>query len=67
MSVVVEVLDEESTISDSLLLRLIVYMKNITFDVLKVSENSSRIGSQPAIKDNQPCKNTKEQHGLFYT
>jgi hypothetical protein len=33
LSVVVEVLDEESTIADSLLLRFIVYMKNITFDV----------------------------------
>ena len=30
----------------------------------KVLENSGCIGSQPAIKDNQPCKDPKEQHSF---
>ena len=40
-------------------------MINITFDVLKVWETSGRIGSQPAIKYDQPSEDTKEQHGFF--
>ena len=53
------------TIAYSGELRTIVHLKNITFDVLKALENSGRIGPQPAIKDNQSCKDTKEQHGFF--
>ena len=56
---------EKSTIADSLFLCAIFQLKNITFDVLKVLENSGSIGSQPAIKDDQPSEDTKEQHGFF--
>ena len=65
MSVVVEVLDEESTIADSLLLRFIVYIKTLHSMSYKVLENSGCIGSQPAIKYDQPSEDTKKQHGFF--
>ena len=55
------------TIADSIVLRTIFHLKNTTFDVLKVLENSACIGSQPTIKDNQPSEDPKEQHGFFYT
>ena len=56
---------EESAIADSLFLCAIFQLKNITFDVLKVLGNSGFICLQPAIKDNQPSEDTKEQHGFF--
>jgi hypothetical protein len=53
------------TIAHWLELRAIFQLGNITFEALKVFGNSGCICSQPAIKYDQPSKNTKEQHGLF--
>ena len=55
------------TIARWLELRAVFQRENMTLQALKVFGNSGCICSQPAIKDNQPSEDTKEQHGLFYT